>query len=185
MSPALLNEMNRRPRRFGALAGLATFRPSLGQALVACFLAFAGGAAASAQEPCACPPLDPGALFERSALVFRGRVTRVERVAFREVSNGEATIVRTDYVTFQPLQRFKGPKADLYVVSNAKCETPEAEAQLCRAACAEPFQIDAVYVVFALPDGEEPATTGHCQAFSVASDKADAERSLRWLKAHK
>jgi hypothetical protein len=125
------------------------------------------------------------AWFAESALVFRGKVTRVERVAFREVADGTPTIVRTEYVTFKPLQRFKGPKADLYVVSNAKCASPEAAAQFCQAPCAQSFAIDAEFVVFALPDGEEPVNTDRCKAFNVATDKLNAELSLKWLKAHK
>jgi hypothetical protein len=162
-------------------AATARWRPGL--ALVGWLVLLP--AATSAQETCNCPSPSPEAWFADSALVFRGKVMRVERVAFRQVVDGKASIQRTEYVTFKPLQRFKGPKADLYVVSNAKCESPEADAQLCRAPCAQYFAIDAEFVVFALPDGEEPATTERCRAFNVKTDKAQAELSLKWLKAHK
>lgn len=150
-------------------AGLVTLRPAPGMA----------------QEACACTPPAPERWLGESELVFRGKVERVERVAFRQLTPEGATIVRTEYVTFKPAERFKGRKADLYVVSNAKCSTPEANAALCRSACAESFEVGAEFVVFALPDGEDPPATDRCRVVNVAADKALANHWLKWLRANK
>jgi hypothetical protein len=144
-----------------------------------------GTAASVAQEPCSCVSPAPERWFGESELVFRGKVTRVERVAFREVTAEGAAIVRSEYVTFKPSGRFKGPKADLYGVSNAKCSTPEVSAAFCRAPCAELFEVGAEFVVFAFPDGEEPPNTDRCRVVNVAANKAQADHWLKWLRANK
>ena len=160
-------------------------RPRLLAALVVSVGVTLGTAAGVAQEPCACVPPAPERWFGESELVFRGKVTRIERVAFREVPAEGAVIVRTEYVTFKPVDRFKGPKAALYVVSNAKCSTPEASAAFCRAPCAELFEVGAEFVVFAFPDGEEPPNTDRCRVVNVAANKPQADYWLKWLRANK